>query len=275
MLSQDIKKQIDLKINEGSNIDDIEKVKGEIDALNKELNNITNQKEKAIKMTIEGILSEEDIKSTVTTLNNKKQTIEEKLYSKQDELEYLKESESDLKNMKGELSTLRKDIPFDRKQETLQKYIRRIYIQTSTTDTIYEVRIVYKTKIEESLFVINKSFGMVRTIYPYLPAPIDSDFIKTYGIPESLEIVGEYSNTTFRNKMIERINNYQPQQLDKYYKSNVLFSKPENHYDNEDAKREIVSMRKAYWNKDIENAIINRFGEDADIEGLKKKLIKS
>lgn len=218
LTSSSLIKEIDLNIKHGTDTDKIKQAKRELERLTKEIDKITLQKNKAIQMALNGLVSDDDIKSTMISLNSNLETLKDKVNNKEEELEYYANSNSELKIMKQEVLSVRKDIPnsikkkaiqdlidektslqftnyntdrgvpFEMKKKLLNKQIKRIYIE-SNKDNLYEIKIVYKTNLKPSVFVINRSFGMIKS-------------------DNNLEIRGEYKNVTFKNKMIDRMNSY-------------------------------------------------------------------
>ena len=217
LTSSSLIKKIEAFIEKDINKDKIEQVKRELETLAKEIDAITLKKNKAIQMALNGLVTDDDIKSTVSSLNLKMNSLKDKLDNKREELEYFSNSNNDLRMMKQELMNVRKDIPdfikekalqdlidentslqfpnkglpFDVKKKLLNKYIKRIYIESDKCN-LYEVKIVFKS-LNPVVYVINRSFGMIRTV--------------NYN---KIDVRGEYNNITFKNQMLDRVNNYEP-----------------------------------------------------------------
>lgn len=208
--STNLIKEIDLIIKQGTDIEEISEIKKELDALNKEVKSITKQKNIAIDLIIKEIATQEETQSTMNGLNAKLKSVDEKIINKKEELEYLLKSKSEMKTMKSDLSSLEKDIPYEIKQKTLKKHIKRIYIESSDNN-LYEVLIEFRVRsINKAVYVINRSFGMVRTVLPHINELKDR-FYQKYGKPkDKIDIRGEYGNSTFKNEMIDRIRDYEP-----------------------------------------------------------------
>ena len=210
LTSKKLIKEIDLNISNGSDVKKIKQLKTDINNLKKKIFNASNMIDKAIGLTLKGIVSEDDLKRQLASIADKKQILEDKIFNKKEELEYLINSQKELKKMKGELSSLKKDIPFGIKQKALQNNIERIYIDSSFNN-LYEVKIVFKRYINNLVYVINRSFGIIRKVLPIVNELVENGFYKKYGIPnDKLKVVGNYNNSTFKNKMINRVNIYEP-----------------------------------------------------------------
>ncbi|NEV94174.1 recombinase family protein [Psychroflexus sp. YR1-1] len=248
---------LDLNIKGGTDKERINETKKQLDKLSKEINSITNKKNKAIQMTLDGIVSQKDMQSSLDSLNTKLESLEVMITNKKDELEYLLKSEGKLKNMKKELSTLKKDSPFEIKQKLLQKYIQRIYIESSDNN-LYEVKIQFKSySLDTSLYVINTSFGMIRKVTPIVNELVDY-FYPKYGKPkDEIDVRGEYDNITFKNKMLDRVSNYQPKLM--AYKSivNTSLAYREHYRDNKDALKKYDGIHSNAYISDIKNRLMS------------------
>ncbi len=104
------------------------RIEKDITEKQKELKSIEIKRKKAIRLAIEGVLSDEDIREEVKTFDIKAGDLNREIENKLDEISFLSKSLEAKDNILEDVASIKDNIDFNTKKELIHKYIRRIYI---------------------------------------------------------------------------------------------------------------------------------------------------
>jgi len=120
-------------------------IQKEIEAAKKGLKSLQAKKKRAIKLTIDGTLSDEDIKSELKLIKSQRIGFENKLIKYNEVVKKVQENKTLIKQMDHDFSKAHKDATFEEKRTIIHRYIDRIYINYIPQKKLYEIRVQTKT----------------------------------------------------------------------------------------------------------------------------------
>lgn len=106
-------------------IDKYEKLGEELKA---KVTTLENKRKNAVRLAIDGVLSDEDVKAEITKLDREKSDLELKIRQNDEHILFLRDSRKKQKEIEQDLYNLKTNTSFKRKRELVSKYIKKISI---------------------------------------------------------------------------------------------------------------------------------------------------
>lgn len=142
-----------------------EEIKIEIQEFDREITTLNNQKSKAIRMTLEGLIKESDIKSTIENIESKIEDTQIKLDNLNEEIQQFEKTEEIVQDMEQDFKNIFLETPYNKKQEILRKYISRITINYVPEKRFYVLFITPNTfNPIPDVLVIDSSYNIMISI---------------------------------------------------------------------------------------------------------------
>ncbi|WP_410503886.1 recombinase family protein [Nonlabens sp. YIK11] len=197
LTSSSLKNQINLQLATGDDKPKLDTLQLEVEQLHKELTKHKNAKKKAIQSSFYSD-DDRDVEDIVKAIQSKIESTEEILDKKEKELDYLSDASNKLDKVKDELSNVKQETPFNLRQEIINKFIKRIFIESDNNQHMYEVKIEYNAPIWDNIFVTNQAYSIIKEMHP----------IKA--IPQTIEWIKEPKNVTYKKQLYTKVEQYQP-----------------------------------------------------------------
>ncbi len=173
-----------------------------LSSLNKELETNTNQRKKAIKLAVSGLLAEEDIKPEIKRIDKEKTDIEIKINNIKEQLFSYNNMNLKKDEVDTDLSKLKNDTSFNDKREIINKYIREIEILYK--EPFYILRIEFNIpNIESEHYILENVYDIAWDVCDKIIIPI-SNKSKNYTENE-LKLKAEKLELNFHNLHSESI----------------------------------------------------------------------
>lgn len=131
----------------------ISRISSEINEIKEQIEKLEKRKKRAIKLLLDGVINEIDIKEEIETINKKileSQKIEKNLI---DELSYEKRALQLRKSHDEDIENIKENTPFNKKKEFISKYVERIKIFYEKDIKYFFFIIKYKTNETNVYFI--------------------------------------------------------------------------------------------------------------------------
>ncbi|WP_456867106.1 recombinase family protein [Galbibacter sp. BG1] len=160
------------------------------------ISNLNNKKNRAIKLTLDGVISEEDIKSTMSQLNSDIEAEKIKIKDTKKVINNINDSNNIIASIEKDISFTDK-LTFQEKKEILNKYIDRIIVISDDNKKEYMINIQFKMDISNSIFFINYNYTNYTFNNTNITELVLNDKIKEIKIDGNVKL----SNFNFNQKI--------------------------------------------------------------------------
>lgn len=176
-----------------SDIDKLTVLNGEIEGLEKEKNIYLNEKKRAIELVIKGTLKEDEVRQIIDANDSKVVDIDIRIENLKEELKFENRATELKKELSVDIQLFKEETPFNKRQETIKKYIQRIRVYFDKEIQYYYITVKFHTQSNIKVYPLNGSSTAIR------------NYLK-----------GNKTNTmslNFLGKMIERAQKYEQQEM--------------------------------------------------------------
>jgi len=129
----------------------IEVINEEISLLKKTIESKSNEKQRAINLTLKGIVDEQDLISSIKKIDSQIKEIQILLDEKIKVYNNIKEGDALIEKYKNNFVDFTKISSFTQKQKVINDFIKNIII-TCVNETYYSIRIQYKIDVEDEIW---------------------------------------------------------------------------------------------------------------------------
>ncbi len=136
-------------------------LKEQIEILNKRIEQLKNEKNRAIELVIKGTLSEQDVKDIITKTNGKIAENEYLLKDKSNVLTALNHSVLTIKKYEDEFQEFSKKTTFAQKKKIVNDFIRDIIVKYDDSINCYDITIEFKINLQRESYQIFNNFTNV------------------------------------------------------------------------------------------------------------------
>ncbi|MEJ4087484.1 recombinase family protein [Galbibacter orientalis] len=133
-------------------------LKANIETFNNNIESYTKKKSKAIKMTIDGLIDEKDIKSIVLDFDSNINAEKEKIKDMEKVINNIKNSNHLINDIENEIGGLNQKLTFQEKKELLHKYINNITITSNKENKVFHIKIDFAIDIKMENFIIDYKY---------------------------------------------------------------------------------------------------------------------
>ena len=122
-------------------------------ALQKSIEGLKRKKRSSIELTIDGILSKEDIKDIVVNIDRELKDLDLKRQQLKKEIEYHNEIADKAFEVVGDINNIKNNLPHKSKRELIKKYIKGVYIVFK--NNYYYILVEYHLDIPDEEYVVD------------------------------------------------------------------------------------------------------------------------
>lgn len=121
----------------------IDEAKKELSESQKQIDGLGEERKRAIKLVIQGKLSEDDIEGEVKRIDRETVDAETKIANLNEELSFLDAAATQKNELTTDIKNLNKNTPFNKKQQLIKKYIKQIIVLHDKEHQIFQLFIYY------------------------------------------------------------------------------------------------------------------------------------
>jgi DNA invertase Pin-like site-specific DNA recombinase len=188
----DIKNAI-LKDESESGIDKLSILNREIEELEKEKSSYLNEKKRAIELVVKGTLKESEVRQIIDANDIKVSDINIRMENLKEEMRFEERATGLKEDLFVDIQLFKEETPFNKRQETIRKYIRRIRVYFDKEIQYYYITVKFNTQSSIKVYPLNGSSKAIR------------NYLK-----------GDKTNTMsldFLGQMVERAQKYEQQEM--------------------------------------------------------------
>ena len=162
--------------------DNIKKFEGLGQGLQSQLATIATKRKNAVRLVIDGVLTDEDAKAEIDRLDREKLATELKIGQNLEHLEFLRDSGKKQKEIKEDLQNLKTNTSFNKKRELVSKYIKKISIMF--IDPWFSLGVAFNIlELPLEVYMMDKKYQFAIDVDNRIYVPL-SDKLKNTVIPE-------------------------------------------------------------------------------------------
>ena len=151
--------------------------------LNAKLTTIENRRKNAIRLAIDGVLSDEDVKADVAKLDREKLDTELRISQNDEHIMFLRESGQKQKEIEQDLNSLRTNTSFKKKSELVCKYIKKISVMP--IDPWFSLGVAFNIReLPLEVYLMDKKYQFAIDVDNRIYIPL-ADNLKNTVIPAS------------------------------------------------------------------------------------------
>lgn len=155
----------------------IESLRDQINELKIDLNRVEIEKQKAIKLTVKGIISEDDIQGELKRIEVEKNKIIFEISNAKEQLNQNLLLLENKDNLLSDFDTLKSTTSLNDKQEIIKKYIKEIRISNEFEDfKIYSVEIYFNIDLEPEVYLIGYQYHYAIEYFSEIIIPLSERF---------------------------------------------------------------------------------------------------
>ncbi|MBD3660778.1 MAG: hypothetical protein HUJ11_01045, partial [Arenibacter algicola] len=162
--------------------DNIKKFEGLGQGLQSQLATIATKRKNAVRLVIDGVLTDEDAKAEIDRLDREKLDTELKIGQNLEHLEFLRDSGKKQKEIKEDLQHLKTNTSFNKKRELVSKYIKKISVMF--IDPWFSLGVGFNIReLPLEMYMMDKKYQFAIDVDNRIYVPL-SDKLKNTVIPE-------------------------------------------------------------------------------------------
>ncbi|MDX1768823.1 MAG: recombinase family protein [Arenibacter troitsensis] len=162
--------------------DNIKKFEGLGQGLQSQLATIATKRKNAVRLVIDGVLTDEDAKAEIDRLDREKLDTELKIGQNLEHLEFLRDSGKKQKEITEDLQNLKTNTSFNKKRELVSKYIKKISIMF--IDPWFSLGVAFNIlELPLEMYMMDKKYQFAIDVDNRIYVPL-SDKLKNTVIPE-------------------------------------------------------------------------------------------
>lgn len=151
--------------------------------LKTKIKSIETKRKNAIRLVIDGVITDEDARADMARLDREKQDTELRLNKNSEHLKYLENSGENLKDIQQDLKHLKTNTSFNKKRELINKYIKKISI--IFMDPWFSIGVGFNIKeLPLEVYMMDKKYQFAIDTKNKLFIPLSENLQNTV-IPES------------------------------------------------------------------------------------------
>lgn len=117
--------------------------KKELAALQKQIDRLEEERKRAIKLVIQGKLSEDDIEGELKRIDRETADTETVIGNLNEELTYLTAAAAQKNELTTDIENIKKNLPFNERQRLIKKYIKQIIVLHDKEHQVFQLFIYY------------------------------------------------------------------------------------------------------------------------------------
>ncbi|MDG3581748.1 recombinase family protein [Galbibacter pacificus] len=135
--------------------DKLKRLKADITTYNNNITAYNKKKNKAIRMTVDGLIDEKDIKAIINDYDSSIEAEKQKIKDVENIINNITNSNKLINSIEEDINDLSNKLTFKEKKEILNKYINSITTTDNKTKKEYHININFKIDVEMENFIID------------------------------------------------------------------------------------------------------------------------